>query len=118
MKQFITPRSLLNEDVMNKIDNLISGTKHDTLGEAILSDIISSVPIAGTISDFVRLSNSETRPRRVLQTLDLITGDLPTPTNTLLFLSDNGKLPIKIEEIDEFFSNLKSPRKLLFKRIK
>lgn len=112
---------VFNQELFDRIDNIVSGTKHDSLEEAIAADIVSSLPVAGIISDFVRVTNSKTRPRRTLQTFDLISSPIPimdlfTPTNSLIYLNDNGKLPIKLEEIDEFINSIKSPRNLFFKR--
>ncbi len=86
--------------------NILIGTEHDTIEDAIAADLTSAIPIIGGITDFLRLIDSESRPKKVLQALDMITSPLPlsdvfTPTNTLLYLDKKGLLPFELEKIDE-----------------
>lgn len=94
-------------------DILIS-TNHNTIEDAIAADLTSAVPIVGAITDFLRLLDSESRPQKALQALDMITSPLPlsdiiTPTNTLLYLDKRGFLPFKLEQIEEIMKSGKLP---------
>ncbi len=58
--------------------NILIGTEHNTIEDAI-ADITSAIPIIGGITDFLRLIDSESRPRKVLQALDMIYTDFKYP---------------------------------------
>lgn len=95
---------------------LVSGTDFDTIEDAMAADLVSAIPFIGAISDFSRLIDSESRPQKALQALDMITSPIPlfelvTPTNTILYLNKKGMLPFEIEKIDNVFKNLLSKRK-------
>lgn len=65
--------------------------KFDSIEDAIAADLVSSVPVIGAITDFFRLLDSKSRPKKALQAIDMLTSPLPlfdfvTPTNTLLYL--------------------------------
>lgn len=77
-------------------NRVLFGNDFSDIHEAILADIVSSIPIIGELTDIVRVSNADTRRKRTLQTLDTITGPLPTPTNTLLFLDKQGTINLGI----------------------
>lgn len=96
----------------NRIKQIISGTEHETLEDAIAADLVSAIPLFGAASDFMRLLDSETRPQKALQAIDMLTEPVPifnalTPTNTLLYLDKRGVLPVKLDNIDSIFSMLK-----------
>lgn len=98
--------------------NIISGSNHEKIEDAIAADLVSALPIIGSISDFLRLIDSESRPQKVLQALDLITSPIPvadvfTPTNTLLYLNKKGALPFDLEKLDKI---MKIGRLPIFKR--
>jgi hypothetical protein len=78
-------------------------SKHNTLGRAILSDLVDLIPVAGDISNYYRVKDAakygRARPRRLArQLVDLVGGVLPspldlimdliTPTNTLTYLRE------------------------------
>ncbi len=80
------------------IDRVLFSSDHASLDEAILADIVSALPIIGEIGDFFRAVEANTQRKRVLQIFDLISGPLPTPTNTLLFLDKTGKIDLSFIE--------------------
>jgi len=95
---------------------LMSGTDFDTIEDAMAADLVSAIPLIGTISDFSRLLDSETRPQKALQALDMITSPIPlfdlvTPTNTIIYLNKKGLLPVELEKIDNIFKNLLNKRR-------
>lgn len=97
-----------------RLKNILTGTDFDRIEDAIAADLVSAIPIIGAASDFMRLLDSESRPQKALQAIDLITSPLPivdvfTPTNTLLYLDKRGLLPVKIERIEEIMKFGKSP---------
>jgi len=100
---------------MNKrTKDILIGTDHATIEDAIAADITSALPIFGAIGDFLRLLDSESRPQKALQALDMITSPLPlsdviTPTNTLLYLNKKGLLPFELEKMDEMIRPGKLP---------
>lgn len=86
-----------------RLRGIIVGTDHDSLEDAVAADLVSAIPIVGAISDFFRVVESESKPQKVLQTLDLISEPVPlinviTPTNTIMYLEKNGMLPFKFED--------------------
>lgn len=82
------------------IARVLFSSDHASLNEAILADILSALPVVGEIGDFFRAVEAKTERRRVLQIFDLISGPLPTPTNTILFLDKTGKIDLSfIEDI-------------------
>lgn len=88
-------------------EQILIGTEHKTLEDAVAADLVSAIPIVGAISDFIRLLDADTRPRKALQAIDLISEPIPvlnivTPTNTLIYLDKKGLLPMKLEEIEKF----------------
>lgn len=90
------------------------GTEFDSIEDAIAADLVSSVPVIGAITDFFRLLDSESRPKKALQAIDMLTSPLPlfdfvTPTNTLLYLDKRGLLPVKLEKIDDMMKLGKLP---------
>ena len=90
------------------------GTDFDSIEDALAADITSAVPIIGGITDFLRLLDSESRPQKALQVLDMITSPLPfsdifTPTNTLIYLNKKGLLPFELERIDQMMRLGKLP---------
>jgi hypothetical protein len=96
----------------NKLNEILIGIEHETLEDAIAADIISAVPVLGGLSDFFRLMETEKRPRKLLQAVDLITSPLPgsdllTPTNTLIFLDKKGMLPVELSKISGLFDKFK-----------
>lgn len=103
----------------SRIQKILTGTDFATLEDAIAADLTSAVPIIGGITDFLRLLDSESRPQKALQALDMITSPLPfsdlvTPTNTLIYLDKRGFLPMKLDRIEELINFKKIP--LLRKR--
>jgi len=80
------------------INRVLFSSDHASLNEAVLADILSALPIIGEIGDFFRAVEAKTERRRVLQIFDLISGPLPTPTNTILFLDKTGKIDLSFLE--------------------
>ena len=104
-----------------KLKKIFTGTEHESIEDAIAADLVSAVPIVGALSDFFRLIDSESRPQKALQALDLITSPIPvvdafTPTNTLIYLDKRGLLPMKLDKIDKIINLSKTPLSLLRKR--
>lgn len=82
------------------IERVLFSSDHASLNEAILADLVSALPVVGEIGDFFRAVEANTERKRVLQIFDLISGPLPTPTNTILFLDKTGKISLSfIEEL-------------------
>lgn len=82
------------------IERVLFSSDHNSLHEAILADIVSALPVVGEIGDFFRAVEAKSERKRVLQIFDLISGPLPTPTNTILFLDKTGKIDLRfIEDI-------------------
>lgn len=97
------------------IKQIMTGTEHKTIHDAIAADIVSAIPVLGPVSDFFRLIDADTRPRKALQSLDFATSALPmsdlfTPTNTLIFLDKRNMLPIPLETIDKLFKKFSAKR--------
>lgn len=95
-----------------KIKNIVVGTKFDRIEDALAADIVSGIPVIGAVSDFFRLLDSESRPQKALQALDMIASPLPvidifTPTNTLIYLDEKGFLPVKLDKIEELSEKIK-----------
>lgn len=93
------------------IEQIVSGVEHKTVEDAIAADLVSGLPIIGAITDFLRLIDSGTKPRRALQALDLITSPIPvldqlTFTNTVLYLDKKGMLPIELDKINSLTEKL------------
>lgn len=80
------------------IERVLFSSDHHSLNEAVLADIISAIPVVGEIGDFFRAVEANTERKRVLQIFDLISGPLPTPTNTILFLDKTGKIDLSFIE--------------------
>ncbi|MFH0904243.1 MAG: hypothetical protein V1854_03535 [Methanobacteriota archaeon] len=80
------------------IERVLFSSDHNSLNEAILADIVSALPVVGEIGDFFRAVEAKSERKRVLQIFDLISGPLPTPTNTILFLDKTGKIDISFIE--------------------
>jgi len=90
------------------INRVLFSSDHASLDEAVLADIVSALPIIGEIGDFFRAVEANTQRKRVMQIFDLISGPLPTPTNTLLFLDKTGKIDLSfIEDIVKTASVIK-----------
>ena len=97
-----------------RFKKILIGTDFDSIEDAIAADLTSAVPIIGSITDFLRLLDSESRPQKALQALDMITSPLPfsdivTPTNTLIYLNKRGLLPFELERIDKIMRLGKLP---------
>ena len=97
-----------------RFKKIMVGTDFDSIEDALAADITSAVPIIGGITDFLRLLDSESRPQKALQVLDMITSPLPfsdifTPTNTLIYLNKKGLLPFELERIDQMMRLGKLP---------
>ena len=89
-----------------RVKNVLVGSDFNTIEDAIAADLVSALPIIGAASDFFRLIDSESRPQKALQALDMIAEPVPiinliTPTNTLLYLDKKGFLPFKLDKINE-----------------
>lgn len=76
------------------IERVLFSSDHASLNEAILADIVSALPVVGEIGDFFRAVEAKSERKRVLQIFDLISGPLPTPTNTILFLDKTGTIDL------------------------
>lgn len=76
------------------LERVLFSSDHASLNEAILADIVSALPVVGEIGDFFRAVEAKSERKRVLQIFDLISGPLPTPTNTILFLDKTGKIDL------------------------
>lgn len=99
------------------IEQIMRGVEHETLEDAIAADLVSGIPFVGAVTDFLRLIDSGTKPRRVLQSVDLLSSPLPfsdvfTPTNTIAYLDKNGILPFKLDELNTLTEKL-LPMKVL-----
>lgn len=97
-----------------RVNKILTGTEFDRIEDAIAADLVSSLPIVGAVSDFMRLIDSESRPQKALQALDMIAEPVPiinlvTPTNTLLYLDKKGVLPVRLEKIDSIMKSGKMP---------
>lgn len=97
-----------------RFKKIMVGTDFNTIEDAIAADITSAIPVIGGITDFLRLLDSESRPQKALQALDMLTSPLPfsdvvTPTNTLIYLNKRGLLPFELERIDEILRLGKLP---------
>ena len=70
--------------------NILFGAEHKSLREAILADIIDTLPIIGDISNFFRVVDAANNPdiavrrRATAQLIDLMLGALPGPIGTIL----------------------------------
>lgn len=96
--------------------NILVGTKHDSIEDAIAADLVSALPIIGAVTDFFRLLDSESRPKKALQAIDMLTSPIPfvdliTPTNTLFYLDGKGMLPFELKKIDDMMKFGKIPTK-------
>lgn len=80
------------------IERVLFSSDHNSLNEAILADLVSALPVVGEIGDFFRAVEANTQRKRVLQIFDLISGPLPTPTNTILYLDKTGKIDLSFIE--------------------
>jgi len=80
------------------IERVLFGSDHASLNEAILADLASALPVVGEIGDFFRAVQANSERKRVLQIFDLISGPLPTPTNTILFLDKTGTIDLSFIE--------------------
>uniref|UniRef100_A0A6M3M6B4 Uncharacterized protein n=1 Tax=viral metagenome TaxID=1070528 RepID=A0A6M3M6B4_9ZZZZ len=76
------------------LERVLFGSDHASINEAILADLVSALPVVGEIGDFFRAVEAKTERKRVLQIFDLISGPLPTPTNTILFLDKTGTIDL------------------------
>lgn len=97
-----------------RMKNILTGSEFDRIEDAIAADLLSAIPVIGAVSDFMRLLDSESRPQKALQALDMIAEPIPiinivTPTNTLLYLDKKGVLPVRLEKIDEIMKSGKMP---------
>lgn len=97
----------------DRLEQILIGVEHESLEDAIAADLASAVPILGAVSDFFRVLDSETKPRKALQVLDLIAEPVPvlnliTPTNTVIYLDKKGMLPFKLSKIESFTEKLKA----------
>ena len=93
------------------VEQIMRGVEHTTLEDAIAADLVSGLPFIGAITDFLRLVDSGTKPRRALQALDLITSPIPvldqlTFTNTILYLDKKGMLPVELDKINSLTEKL------------
>jgi hypothetical protein len=91
---------ILKEFEKVNINKVFTSTKHDTLLEATLSDIVDAVPIVGDISNAIRVKDAIERQddlATAMQTIDTLAGlvpvygdivDILTPTNTVLYIFD------------------------------
>lgn len=80
------------------LNRVLFSSDHASLNEAVLADIVSAIPIIGEIGDFFRAVEAKSERKRVLQIFDLISGPLPTPTNTILFLDKTGTIDLSFIE--------------------
>ncbi len=93
------------------VEQIMRGVEHETIEDAIAADLVSGLPFIGAFTDFLRLIDSGTKPRRALQALDLVTSPVPildqlTFTNTLLYLDKKGMLPVELDKINLFTEKL------------
>lgn len=86
--------------------DFLAQSKQNSLGRAVLADLVDIVPILGDVANLLRVRHAgETAAGATVgrQALDLLAGSLPdpvggildflTPTNTLTFLRRQGGLP-------------------------
>lgn len=76
---------------------VLFGTKHERLPEAVIADILDTVPFIGDIGNAVRTVKEENERRRAMQMFDTLAGSIPdpfggiidvlTPTNTFIFVN-------------------------------
>ncbi len=98
----------------DRVKKIITGTDFDSIEDAIAADLVSAIPIVGAVTDFFRLLDSESRPQKALQAVDMLLEPVPiinlvTPTNTLVYLDKRGLLPVKLDKIDKIMSPSKIP---------
>ena len=91
---------ILKEFEKVDVHRVLTSTKHDTLLEAVLADFVDAVPLAGDVSNAIRVRDAIERHDELaiaMQTVDAIAGlvpiygdiiDMITPTNTALYLFD------------------------------
>lgn len=98
--------------VLNKLKRAAVETNHRTLEEAVLADIIDVIPVAGDISNALRVINAAARGEDralLLQAGDLVigavpiigtVGDLLTPSNVAIYVLRKRKLNKKIKKLE------------------
>ena len=96
------------QKMSQKALRIFAGTQHKSIYEAIGSDIIDVIPIAGDVGNAVRVYDAVKKGDSdafMLQSGDLLIGvipvigdigDLLTPTNTLLYILRKQKLKNKL----------------------
>ncbi len=92
---------------MGEIERLVKApftSKHETVVEAVLADLADLVPVVGEFAGLMRLVEAIEKKddvRAALELGDLLAGfppgigdalDLLTPTNTILYLREKGKI--------------------------
>jgi len=80
------------------INRVLFSSDHESINEAILADLLSAIPVVGEIGDFFRAVEAKSERKRVLQIFDLVSGPIPTPTNTILYLDKTGKIDLSFIE--------------------
>jgi len=90
---------------------ILGGTDHQDLPDAIIADILDIIPIIGDISNAFRVVDAagkgneyQRKKKVVMQLIDALSGSAPdpigaildaiTPTNTILYLSKKGVLEV------------------------
>lgn len=96
------------------INRVLFASDFANIREAIAADIVSGIPIIGEITDFLRVTNADTKRKRSLQFLDALTDPIPilgqiTFTNTLLHLDKEGKIDLKV--VDNILEILQLPKR-------
>lgn len=89
MTKFKEPTPLERSKAMFDI---ILGAKQDTISQAMIADLIDTIPVIGDISNAVRTKLSKDRADKSRQAIDLLAGLIPiigdandiiTPTNLI-----------------------------------
>jgi len=83
---------------------ILASSKHESLAEAVLADLIDAIPIIGDLTNLLRVMDAYERKDDLvlaLQTGDLLGGfppgigeifDILSPTNTIAYIVRKGKV--------------------------
>lgn len=63
----------------NSFYQVLMGVNHSTLSQAIVADIIDTLPVVGEVTNVSRIKQSEEPSRRFLQGFDLALEAIPPP---------------------------------------
>lgn len=99
--RLLPPAPKSPEDIVRGVRRALLTSEHDSLGEALLADIVDVIPVVGDLANAARVSDSMQREdenkdiRTAMQFIDAVVGVIPgigdiadvlTPTNTLYYI--------------------------------